>query len=241
MRIIFGKAIHKVLEEAAKGDPNLLAETKYTIEMDGWTIVCVGDLYEKDKKRLSDYKFTTVWKVVDGTPDDWVSQLNCNAYIYRKNGIPVDKIEVFAILDHWTKARALQGGNYPPRDAKKFIIPMWSNDEIETYIHERIAAHKAAEKLPDAELPPCTPEERWQRPTKYAVMKKGLKRAVKLFDSSDAAWEFVGNASDVDKLRVDVRKGSEVRCTEGKFPGHHYCNVKQWCPFWQKLQKNKGV
>jgi len=251
MRIIFGKAIHKVLEEAAKDDLNLLAETKYTIEMDGWTIVCIGDLYEKDKKRLSDYKFTTVWKVVGGAPDDWVSQLNCNAYIYRKNGIPVDKLEVFAILDHWTKARALQGGNYPPRDAKKFIIPMWSNDKIETYLHERIAAHKAAEKLPDAELPPCTPEERWTKKPTYKVMREDRKTSMRNLDTKEQAEAFVKNEekkfiskkpnAKLPKFDIVLYPGEETRCESGKFPGHHYCNVKWWCPFWQKLQKNKGV
>ena len=249
MRLIFGKGIHKVLEEAAKDDPNLLAETKYTIEFDGWTIVCIGDLYEKDSERLSDYKFTTVWKVVDGTPKDWIAQLNCNAYIYRKHGHKISHLEVFAILDHWTKAKALQGGNFPPRDCKKFIIPMWSDEQVEAYLHERIAAHKAAEKLVDPDLPHCSREDRWTKDDTYKVMKEDRKTSMRNLDTEKEAEDFVKKEkakltkqkpnAKLPKFDIVFHPGVETRCEEGKFPGHYYCPVREWCSFYKQLQKEK--
>ena len=38
---------------------------------------------------------------------------------------------------------------------------------------------------------------------------------------------------------VEFRPGSEVRCEEGKFPGHYYCPVREWCSFYKQLQKDK--
>lgn len=238
--MLFGSAGHEVLEKAAKGDPSQIAEEKKTIEMDDVTIVCVGDLYEPELFKLSDYKFTSVWSGIAGAKEEWIQQLNCNGYIYRKNGFDVQHLEVFAAFKDWSKAQALRGGNYPPRDCKKFKIPMWEEDKIERYIHDRIAAHKAAEKLPDAELSHCTPEERWQRPTKYAVMKKKLKRAVKLFDIAAEAETFMEASHDSELLSLETRKGAEVRCQEGKFPGHFYCPVRGWCSFYKQLQKEQG-
>lgn len=249
MKMTSGSAMHHILEKAAEGDPSIVAEKKYTIEMDGWTIVCIGDLYEPALKKLSDYKTTSVWHVIDGTPEDWIQQLNCNGYIYRKNGIIVERLEVFAILDHWSRQKAKQGGNYPPRDCKKFIIPVWSDEQVEQYIHERIALQKTAEKLPDIELPYCTPEERWQQKTVYAVMKEGRKTSLRNLNTNAEALSYIEWAISKFKethgtvappvFDIDIRPGSEVRCEEGKWDGHHFCSVKQWCPFYKQLQENK--
>lgn len=247
--LIHGIIGHKILQEAAEGDPSLMGEKKYTIEMDGWTIVCIGDLLELELDKLSDYKFTSVWHVIGGTPEDWIAQLNCNGYIYRKNGHTINKLEVFAILDHWSKPKALQDGNYPKRDSKKFIIPMWSDEETEQYMHERIAMHKEAEKLPDAELPVCTSEERWQKTTTYAVMKEGRTTAMRVVNSNVEALSYIewANKQFAEKnptknlpvLTITIRPGKDTRCETGKWEGHHWCPVREWCNFYQQLQGNK--
>lgn len=237
--LLHGIIGHKILEKAAEGDPSQVPEEKKTIEMDGWTIVCVGDLYEPEKKKLWDYKFTSVWHIINEVPEDWIAQLNCNGYIYRKNGISVEKLEVFAILDHWSRAKALQGGNYPKRDNKVFRIPVWSDEQVEQYIHKRIAPHKAAEKLPDAELPICTPEERWQKKTIYAVIKKGRKGSMRNLDTAEEAQLFIQGVLDNGDLSIQIRPGEETRCETGKWPGHKWCNVREWCPFYKQLQKEK--
>ena len=252
MSLLHGNIGHDLLERAALGDPSLEGnqkKLKKTIEMDGWTIVCIGDLYEPEIKRLWDYKFTSVWHVINGIPEDWITQLNCNGYIYRQNGLPVEKLEVFAILDHWSKPKALQGGNYPKRDNKVFRIPIWPDEQVEQYMHERIAAHKAAEKLSDAELPICTSEERWQKKTIYAVTKEGRKTSLRNLDTNTEALSYIEWATNKfnethgtaapPAFDIAVRPGEETRCETGKWEDHHWCPVREWCSFYKELQKNK--
>ena len=77
-------------------------------------------------------------------------------------------------------------------------------------------------------IPQCTPEERWLRPTKYAVMKKGRKRAIKLHDNETEAH---GHAETLGKDHlVELRKGEAGRCEK-------YCPVALFCPQFQKEKK----
>jgi hypothetical protein len=99
------------------------------------------------------------------------------------------------------------------------------------YIRSRIALHNAA-KLVEKEddIPVCTEEERWSKPTTWAVLKeKGAKRAVNggLYESESEAKEHAKRISGA----VERREGSCARCMD-------YCRVRQFCQFGRNLKTN---
>ena len=74
-------------------------------------------------------------------------------------------------------------------------------------------------------MPACTPEERWAKPDKWAVMKHGRKSAVKVFDSEEEANANIGLGD-----YIEYRQGVDTKCED-------YCMVNQFCPYWQKRMK----
>ena len=105
--------------------------------------------------------------------------------------------------------------DYPKAPVQIVDIPVWKDEDVEAYIKERVKLHKKSKLLSDIgdELPLCTDEERWKKPTKYAVMKKGAKRAVKLFDDLDTANTVCAENNKEGSFYVEKRVGEAIRCT----------------------------
>lgn len=219
---LLGSCVHEVLDKAAGKDS--LNEERLVVDVDGYTIAGKPDLLEDHT--LTDYKVTSVWKVIFGYSPEWEAQLNIYRYLYSKYGFNIDKLQIIAILRDWKASDAENKTDYPKVQVHTFDIPVWDLNVTKEYILDRIKAHKDAENLPDAELPFCTPEERWERPAKYAVMKGKNKRAVKLCETQEQADEYISNDTRSD-LWVEYRQGKPVRC-EG------YCPVAEFCNQYQK-------
>lgn len=168
---------------------------------------------------LSDYKLTSVWKLIKGDMDEWTQQLNIYAAILRHNGYPVKQVQVIALLRDWSKREAERDPFYPQAQVVNVNLPLWDHERAVAFIRMRIAAHEAAKTA----LPECTPAERWAKDPVWAVKKKGAKRAVKLFATEDEARTFIGldNA-----LSLEYRPGESVRCQA-------YCSANRFCDFYK--------
>jgi len=88
---------------------------------------------------------------------------------------------------------------------------------------ELIHARKGRET---GNLPVCSPEERWEKPPVYAVMKRGRVRAVRLFRSDQDAKDFIAVQKDSNTLYVEDRPPESVRCLD-------YCAVSGLCDWWK--------
>jgi len=218
--ILMGNACHYLLEKGES--PNDLIEERLTAKMNGITIKGRPDLLQGDV--LWDYKVTSTWSVVfdpQGKPD-WIKAISIYKWLYEQNGFPVTQAYVMAILRDWIKSKRTEDG-YPKLPVA--IIPIKFLDDIPKYIQERIEAHEAAKNLLDHELPECTKEEKWQDEDKWALMKKGQKRAVKLFNSEEfakAECASLSAAAQSNFYYCEPRVGIPKRCLE-------YCNVAPWC------------
>lgn len=211
---LLGSAVHYIIENA--GDENTLQEHRMSAEVAGKTITGQCDLYNAKTKTLQDIKVTSVWTVIYGSRmDDYTAQLNCYAWLLRKHGMPVEKVQIVAILRDWVESKSRDEG-YPDVQIKVIDLPLWTESQQEEYIKERLLKHEKAE--------PCTKEERWASEDKYAVMKEGRKSAVKLFDEEVAAQ---GMAETDKKLYVQKRPGQDRRCIR-------YCSVCNFCEYFQK-------
>lgn len=182
---------------------------------------------QKVKKKiwaLSDFKVTSTYSFQLGEKPDWERQLNILKYVFERNGHAIKKLEIVAILRDWSASK-VGAGNYPNSPVVVVDVPIWTAAAAEAYITSRIALHQEAEGLPPQELPDCTPEERWERPTVYAVKKEGGKQAYRVFESRRGA--------DVEAQKrmmiVEVRPGENVRC-------ERFCRAKPWCEQYKKLK-----
>lgn len=225
--MLLGTSLHYILEQHSPDDA--FEEEKLTATYGKYTIVGKSDLYHNGV--VTDWKTTSVYSFLLGDKPEWIAQLNVYAYLWRYNGFPVTKLQVNAILRDWSKGKTFKNDNYPKIPFMQIDIPLWDIKVIEDYIAERIALH---EQIP---APECTPEERWERPTTYAVMKEGRKSAIRVFDTElEAELELScqeEKSKKNDKFSIEVRKGENVRC-------ENYCMVNKFCPYYQNYLKEIG-
>jgi hypothetical protein len=93
------------------------------------------------------------------------------------------------------------------------------------FIKNRIEEYKRCLNLADDAIPPCSSEERWDRPPKFAVMKTGQKRAVRLFDDQQAAEALAGEKGMGHY--VEHRSGESIKCRS-------FCLCCRYCNYYHK-------
>ena len=229
---VFGTAVHKVLEDATEA-PYQLKEGFVEMDMgDGYRLTGIFDLYDDATGTVTDYKSTSVWKVVKGEWDDYRRQLLIYALILRKMGFDARRGQVVALLKDHSKTKAKHERGYPkhPVFVKEFEFTDEDFERCERFLRERFAELAAAEGMGDDEIPPCTPEERWARPDQWAVMRRDRKRAVRLYeDKGDAYQRAAGEnrACGRDLYYVEERPGADGRCPE-------YCSAAPWCSYFRE-------
>ena len=127
------------------------------------------------------------------------------------------------MLRDWMKSKAAQDPHYPPIPFMSVDVPLWNIDMQRLYITERCELHSLAEAT--SEAPMCSPEERWERPTTWAVIKKGNKRAARVLESEQAAKDWIDLAGETNaKYEIELRPGESIRCKD-------YCLVREVCQF----------
>lgn len=213
--IIQGKSIHKLLERGKDADD--LREESLMVDLgDGVTISGSTDLYTGD---VVDWKVTSVFSfLLGGLKPEWEAQVNTYAWLWRMHGFETHRLFIYAILRDWQKSKIMER-DYPKIPFMKIAVPKWDNVKVNHYIRNRVNMHLLAESLPDDKLPPCSLDDQWARPTTYAVMKKGAKRALRVFDN-----EYDANAlsENTKGSAVVERLGKRVRCED-------YCDAKPFC------------
>tara|TARA_A100000172_G_scaffold67708_1_gene47436 strand:- start:2811 stop:3665 length:855 start_codon:yes stop_codon:yes gene_type:complete len=221
---IMGTAIHTVFENAASN--SYVSEERLEHEVEGHVISGQVDLQFEDDDcvDLKDFKSTSVYKVMMDSHPDWEKQLNVYAYLVRHSkGLRVRNASVIAILRDWRKADAERKEGYPPAPIVELEVPLWSEEEQDQFVLERVMLHSKAEIDNEFEiLAECTDEERWARPAKFAVHKGKNVRALRVFDTMKEAENF---ASEDAVRRIEERPATFVRC-------ENYCVVNKFCNQW---------
>jgi hypothetical protein len=229
---IFGSAVHSVLEQGK--DENNIVEQRLHADLDGWHISGAIDLQVVTDEgiEINDYKTVSVWSVMNDKPE-WEQQLNIYAWLVETvKKAPISKIKIVAILKDWKEMEATTRQNYPAKQVVTIDIPIWTMEQREAFIKERIHLHSEALFATDTNeaLPECTPAECWEKPTVYAVKKDGGVRAKSVHVSlSDAetALEEAGKG-----YILEVRDGERTRCAR-------YCQVSQWCEQYKTYLEEK--
>jgi hypothetical protein len=220
---LLGSAVHTILERAAMD--HCIVEKRFWVERLGWKISGQVDLIDPTEGLLADFKVTSKFVVQGGIKPEHQQQLALNKLLAEENGITgIKRLEIVAVLRDWSKMKMMREKDYPKSQIAVIRSPIWPKEAAEAFLIERIKAHQ------DPNPPLCTPEERWQRGEKFAVMKKGAKRAVKLYDDAKDAANHV--ATLPSGAKVETRPSEPIRCA-------HYCNVAQFCSFGKQWLNRK--
>jgi hypothetical protein len=77
-------------------------------------------------------------------------------------------------------------------------------------------------------MPECTPEEMWEKPTTYAIMKAGGVRAKKVCATQDEAAALI--ATKFPDHTIEVREGGRTRCES-------FCQVAPFCQQYKSYKE----
>jgi hypothetical protein len=219
---IFGKAIHKIKEEGAPLES--LPEERLYHRCNGWTVSAAIDLYVN--QGLEDYKVTSFWTVVYGSRvEEWHWQLEYNRLMWLNYNFKVNRLRNILLLRDWSAFQAKKIQGCPQSQVHIIEHELKSIQEVEASMLERVKIHQSCVGVKDNELPLCTPEERWRKDEKWAVMKEGRKTALKVCSLEDEANELLDKQWK-RATHIEHRKGEDVRCKD-------YCEVNKFCNYYQ--------
>lgn len=224
-----GQILHGILERA---DDEAITEKRLFIERHGWIISGSFDRLLVEGGIVSDYKMSSTYALKDGVKPLWRCQLNVYALMIREvMKIEVNRLQVVTVYRDFQKSKAKHApDSYPQSPVGVFDVPVWTTEQTEAYITERLMAHGHAQH----ELPECTDEERWARPSVYALWKEGNVKATKLFQTSleaSKAWDEAKAKNPKHEYRIEQMPEQNVRCDD-------YCSAADYCDFYKKLSTN---
>lgn len=233
---VLGTAMHKVLEKGA--NPGEIVEERFFYSILGWKVSGAVDLQiPKDDGtwEINDYKLTSVYSVM-AEKWEWTAQLNMYAYLMRMaTGRRATTLKIVAVLKDWNRRQGAFKPDYPDAPIVMVDVEVWSDERQDAYMHDRVFLHQLNSiALDNGEaIDHCTDEERWLRGVKYAVMKKGRKSAVKLFEKEEDANGWIEQQDEA--FTIEHRPGEPIRCAG------NYCGVAQWCKQYIAEQAGPGA
>ena len=247
---IEGQILHALLENSAEDSD--LKETRVYRRFGLHLVGAQFDSAIVKDEILDDYKYSVSYKFkknFDGTMteiDDWETQVNIERYILTKGGwyrkaigdfkeepnyeqIPIQmdikKVRIIGFIKDFSLADADRDPLYPQTRILSRGVPIWPDERVEQYVFDRIQGHESSKKSHYYEVPQCTKKEMWVTQVKWALMKRGNKKAVKLYPSkSEAEDRCIGDS----KLFVEERPARRNRCLIHK-NGESYCPVAHFC------------
>ena len=230
---LFGSAVHNILQHGK--DDNHVVEERLFTTFEGWRISGQVDLqeYQADGSVIiSDYKVTSAW-TVQQEKTEWVDQLNMYAWLVeRVKGHPVTALQIIGIVRDWSRREAANKEAYPQAPIVTLDIPIWDYQAREEFVRTRLSQHNEANfSAVSGEMPACTPEEMWEKPTTYAVMKEGGKRARKVFEVKQEAEAFMADQKGTHF--IETREGGRTRCDS-------FCQVAPFCQQYQSYKESQS-
>jgi hypothetical protein len=220
----WGTAVHALLEHE---DENDFTEETVSREVEGVRVTGKIDNYNMASGVIIDYKTTSTWKVIYQNFEDWRLQGLIYAWLLVRNGFTVKKCRFIALLKDHSKTDAARKSGYPknPVYVYEFDVTEKDLEEIEFFIDKKISLYLYEKELDDDLITPCTPEERWDAPSKHAVMKEGRKSAVRVFDTPLEAAALAKSLGA--NHYTEFRPGLHRRCLG-------YCVCAPFCNFYRE-------
>jgi hypothetical protein len=253
-----GKVVHEIIERSGMGMKNVFGEVKTRITVKGW--ILTGRLDELVLKptepgtyTLDDFKRTSAYVVAQAESPgsrvaNWRLQLNIYRYMMMKQhpDLVIDEMRLVFLLRDWSKLEAKRNKDYPQEMVVVMNVAIMNPGKVYDIIEEMVDAHQEAQQAldtggqEDLNFPHCSPMERWERPTTYAVMKEGKVKALRVMTDLDELEKWVidknHGVDGVLKPGIEIieRPGERVRC-------ENYCDVAPFCKQFQDWKNENSA
>jgi hypothetical protein len=213
-----------------EGDIPVYLEQRRAKEIDGFIISGKYDLVIDGE--LHDIKTTKTYSYITGSSE---GDYRLQGSIYRwlnPDIITGNVVNINYLFTDWSPLRAVADNDYPKSRCITKAINLYSLEETEVYIKERIASLKYYENASQDNLPECSAKELWADAPKWAYYKNpnNTTRATKLFDLEGDAQ--IRNAQDGGRGMIIKREGEVRRCL--------FCEARPICT-QAELLKARGV
>jgi len=186
------------------------------------TIVGTPDILDLKGRRVIDVKLTNVAKGYSkGDPAHKLQTYIYAWMAYKTYEVKIETCELWYFYKDHTLSRAMRERRYTQSPCEVFTYPALDPEEVRNTIKERLCEFLVAVH---SGVPPavCSPEDRWAKSDQYKVVKKGARRATRVYKDPAEARE---HASQKEDLRVKAVPGdAAVRCRD-------WCDVAAWCDF----------
>lgn len=165
--------------------------------------------------------------------------------VLEREGREVSTARIFAFLRDFSPGQAERNteecrrtGNEPDYPLSPMFVveaPLWSMEEAEAFLRQRLALHSRYDGVQTQKIPECSKGMRWHKGDSWAVFKHTVKgdkpaRATKVFyeeknQSEKDAWKFADDLKNEGKqVTVETRPGESTKCA-------HYCSARSVCPY----------
>ena len=170
---------------------------------------------------LNDFKSTSVWTYIfDSSADSYIKQGSIYKWL-SPDKITSDYININYIFTDWSAAKAREKKDYPQFKAITKKYDLWSIEETENWIRNKLDAYKLHLNTSQEGLPECTDEELWatEETFKYYKNPNKLDRSTKNFKTMDEA--LIRKSEDGDVGIIKTVPGTVKHCP--------YCPVVNIC------------
>jgi hypothetical protein len=224
---LMGTAIHSILEDNVDIENGEVAEERLhfnytpnpapnldpiwiTEQGEIINIPISGQIDFYEDHTIFDYKNTAGFQ--DKIKEEHFKQVQINGWLAKQNGYEVEHVAVVYLQRDWSYMRSVVDPTYPQSPFQIYVAPFDENYAkalIDMKVHEHWQAWNGNPR-------PCTSEEQWERPSTYAVMSPGAKRASRLCDTYEEAMEI-----KKPNQTIEIRKGEKTFCRS--FCGYSHC------------------
>ena len=196
-----------VEQRVEKEIDNFIISGKYDLVLDG---------------TLNDYKSTSVWSYIyDSNADSYIKQGSIYKWL-SPDKITDSYMNINYIFTDWSAAKArMDTKSYPQQRVLTKQYPLWSIEETQNWIQNKLAQYKLHSNTPQEGLLECTDEELWatEETFKYYKNPNKLDRSTKNFKTMNEA--LVRKSADGDVGIIKTVPGEVKAC--------RYCPVISVC------------
>ena len=207
-------------ETTSTGDTPVYVEQRVEKEIDDFIISGKYDLVLDGT--LNDYKSTSVWSYIyDSNADSYIKQGSIYKWL-SPDKITDSYMNINYIFTDWSAAKArMDTKSYPQQRVLTKKYPLWSREETQNWIQNKLAQYKLHLNTPQEGLLECTDEELWAEDTKYKHYKNS---------SSTRATNGGVHTSMDDALKFQAQKGGGIiKTIPGEVKACRYCPVVSVC------------
>ena len=207
-------------EEPELGTYPVYVEIRGYKEIEGVTISGSPDIIINGQ--VQDFKSTKTYNWIHGGNDD---KYCWQGSIYRwifPDKITQPTMQVNFIFTDWNPNKYVADkANYPPYRVGERELKLKPIDTVEDFLRNKVREIKQYQDADEADMPPCTPEDVWQKPTVYAYYKNPTSTGRSTANFSSHADAIARKKKDGDVGRIDIRPGKVGFCVY--CPGRAIC------------------